>query len=375
MGEPNDDGVAAPRLGDDHADGRWSVAFPRRWWYPVSPAAKLRGAPISVTLMDTPLAVYRDDRGVPHALSDRCPHRNAPLSSGRVHADGCIECPYHGWRFDATGHCAAVPGAMDGPAAAGPTRNVTTYPTIEHDGFVWVWGEPGGAPDRDPYTQPELAGRGAGKVVFTYDLDCTLHASLENALDVPHTAFLHSGVFRGGAPRELTAVRRELPDGLEVQYLGEPVGLGSLRAAQDSATTFDHWDRFILPSIAQVEYGVAGWLRIVNTILHLPMSPTRTRAWFVVRFWTRLPVAVVKPIVLARGIQILRQDASMLARQTDNIRRFGGERYTSTELDLMGNAIWRLLRRAERAEAGGALAGGAPDAADEPVERTVRFSV
>ena len=34
----------------------------------------------------------------------------------------------------------------------------------------------------------------------------------------------------------------------------------------------------------------------------------------------------------------------MLGEQTANIRRFGGERYTSTELDLLGNAIWRLLR-------------------------------
>jgi hypothetical protein len=39
----------------------------------------------------------------------------------------------------------------------------------------------------------------------------------------------------------------------------------------------------------------------------------------------------------------------VLALQAVNIRRFGGERYTSTELDLFGNAIWRLLRQADRA--------------------------
>src|SRR3954454_24822053 len=83
------------------------------------------------------------------------------------------------------------------------------------------------------------------------------------------------------------------------------------------------------------------------------MAPFRTRAWFVVRFSTPGPASLVRPIVLARGRGILKQDAAMLARQAETIRRFGGERYSSTELDLMGNGIWRLLRQAERAESGG----------------------
>ena len=44
------------------------------------------------------------------------------------------------------------------------------------------------------------------------------------------------------------------------------------------------------------------------------------------------------------------QDADALARQTERTRRFGGERFASTEVDLLGTAIWRLLRQAERAE-------------------------
>jgi len=37
-----------------------------------------------------------------------------------------------------------------------------------------------------------------------------------------------------------------------------------------------------------------------------------------------------------------------LAAQTGSIRRFGGERYASTELDLMGPEILRMLKQAER---------------------------
>ena len=362
--------------------GRYSVAFPKQWWYPACRSAELGRRPLAITLMETPLVLFRngDGRGRPHALLDRCPHRNAPLSLGRVHPGGSIECGYHGWRFDGCGQCTGVPGLVDGAAAAAPARAVTAYDTVERDGFVWVWGAPSNAgtpPTREPFALPEFEGQGTGEAVFACDLDCTLHAALENSLDVPHTAFLHRGIFRGGStPVDITAIRRELPDGLEVQFMGEPVGFGPIRRRNGSGggPMFDHWDRFFLPGIAQIEYRIDGWLRIVNTILHLPMAPFRTRAWFVVRYWTRAPGLLVKPIVLARGRGILKQDAAMLAEQAAAVQRFGGERYTSSELDLMGNGIWRLLRRAEHgADAGNRAEAG--EAADGLSERTVTFQI
>lgn len=359
--------------------GRFSVAFPRRFWYPACPATDLgRKRPVAITLMDTPLALFRDRAGRARALVDRCPHRNVPLSLGRVD-DGCLECAYHGWRFGADGTCVTVPGLPAGEPAATRTRAAATYPTCERDGFVWVWADPEHGPEGEPFALPRLDGKQCGETVFAYDLDCTVHAALENALDVPHTAFLHRGLFRGGTPREITAVRRAVPGGIEVQYLGEPVGMGSIRGRQGAGRTFDHWDRFFLPSIAQIEYRVDGWLHIINTILHLPLSELRTRAWFVVRYWTRLPAAVAAPIVRARGMQILRQDAHMLAEQTANASRFGGERYTSTDLDVMGNAIWRMLRQAERAEQATVDTGIDVDAEGEgdgePLERTLTLRV
>jgi nitrite reductase/ring-hydroxylating ferredoxin subunit len=353
--------------------GRWSIAFPRRFWYPVVPSGELGRRPLAVTLWGTPLAVFRDASGMPHALVDRCPHRNAPLSLGRVTPEGHLACAYHGWRFDGRGACVAVPGLAEAAAVVRP-RSVTAHPACERDGFVWVWADPAVDPVGEPFRLPDLRGPGCARRVFRYDLDCTLHAALENALDVPHTAFLHRGVFRGGEPREIRAVRRPLPGGIEVSYEGEPVGMGRFRA-RPGAPTFEHWDRFFLPSVAQVEYRVAGWLHIINTILHLPLEPFRTRAWFVVQYWTRLPAPLVAPVVALRGRRILGQDARMLAAQTANIRRFGGEQYASTELDVMGRAIWTLLRRAERAadDEGVAVADTSDD--DEPIARTVILRV
>lgn len=328
--------------------GPHSVAFPRRWWYPVARSSELRRSPLAVTLMDTPLVAFRGADGRPSVVLDRCAHRNYPLSLGRVTDEGLLECGYHGWCYDAAGRCQRVPGLLGGRTQS--TWHVPAHATVESDGFVWVWGEPDAEPTRPPFALPRLDGRSVGETVFQCDLDATLRAALENSLDVPHTAFLHRGLFRGRTPRAITAVRRPIDDGVEVQYLGEPVGMGPIRLSADSGRTFDHWDRFLLPAVAQIEYAVDGWFRVVNTVLHLPLSPFRTRAWFVVRFSSPLPAPLVGATVRLQGRRILRQDADALAHQSERVLDFGGEKYASTELDLLGTAIWRLLRHADRAE-------------------------
>lgn len=335
-------------LDETSATGRWSVASLREWWVPACRSDELRRRPLAIQHEDRPLVLFRDGSGAARCLVDRCPHRNIPLSLGRVERDGTLACGYHGWRFDGDGRCTEIPGL--GPCAAGPSpRDAASLPTREADGFVWIWPAAEVAPHREPFGLPDLGtGSTVGEVVFQRDIACTVHAAVENALDVPHTAFLHGGLFRssGQGPR-VQAERRDLADGVEVEYRGEPAAFGPLRVP---GATFEHWDRFFLPSVAQVEYRIGGTVRITNSILHLPLSATRTRAWFVLRFRSPLPAALVAPVVRARGAKILQQDVDALEAQTANIARFGGERYTSTALDLLGNAILRLMRQAERSE-------------------------
>jgi nitrite reductase (NADH) small subunit len=42
------------------------------------------------------IAVFRTAEERVHAIEDKCPHRNGPLSQGIVH-DGCVTCPLHNW--------------------------------------------------------------------------------------------------------------------------------------------------------------------------------------------------------------------------------------------------------------------------------------
>ena len=339
-------------------------------WYVVARSADVSRRPVSRTLLGIPLVLFRGDGGV-SALLDRCPHRNAPLSRGRV-TGGRLECGYHGWQFDTGGRCRHVPGLCSEAHGKGKGRHVEAFPTTESNGFVWVYPTAGAKPTRPPYRFPHIDDRRYTTVRQIIDVEGTVHATAENALDVPHTHFLHRGLFRNeGARHTIDVVVRRWHDRVEAQYIGEPRPEGLIgRLLAPGGGIVEHFDRFLLPSIAQVEYRLGDDAHLVATTALTPITDWRTRMFGVVTFrLRRLPPKVgalagrlLKPL----GLAILRQDAAMLRAQTATIRRFGGERYVSTELDVLGPAILRLLRQAERGRA-------APT--NEPTEKRLQMRV
>ena len=326
--------------------GHYSVARVLDAWYVACRSDDLGDEPISRTLFELPVVLFRGAGGRAAALLDRCAHRNAPLSRGVVAEDGCIACPYHGWRFDARGSCRDVPGLLEPGDMAG--REVPAFAVHEQDGFVWVWARPDGVPVGAPIRIPCLSDDYL-VVVREYDVECTMHAALENALDVPHTAFVHRGDFRGKGSREIEAVRRRIPNGIEVEYLGEPPLSGPTRDARGRPIVSQHWDRFFLPGIAQVEYRTPPDRHLMSTLPHTPVSDFRTRFWLV-SCWKIAPAeqASVRPAIEKQLDTILGQDVEILREQTRRIRDLGGESYRSTALDLMGPEILRMLRQSER---------------------------
>lgn len=349
--------------------GHVSVAKLTDYWYVACAASELGTAPLARTIVGIPLVLFRDEHGAPGALLDRCPHRNVPLSAGRVTRGGRLECAYHGWQFDGAGVCRLIPGLIEEPARE---RRVSRFATRERDGFIWVYA----SPDKEPETEPFSLSLSGDKTYTTVRksvfANSTLHAAVENALDVPHTAFLHRGLFRTekaeSAKNELTAVVRRANDRVEAEYLGEPLPTGAVvRLLSPSGGVVQHWDRFILPSIAQVEYRLGSENHFLVTALCTPETDFETRLHAVVSFRLRIPTTLIRPLLEPLALRIFGQDARVLALQTQNIRRFGGEQFMSTEIDVLGSEIWRLLKQAER--------GDSKPGDDEIHERRVRLRV
>jgi phenylpropionate dioxygenase-like ring-hydroxylating dioxygenase large terminal subunit len=329
----------------DSNDGTGLNFSIRDAWYVLCASRELGRRPLARRLMNQPLVLFRDASEQPGALLDRCAHRNVPLSAGRM-SGGNLECAYHGWQFDRLGACKCIPG-LDGDPAL-PARKVPHHATREHDGYVWVYARPNVCPTSEPFRLAAIGRDGYTTVQRAVDADAGVFAVLENALDVPHTAFVHRGLFRGGATNTVTAVVTRSAHGVQTEYIGEPRPKGiAARILSPRGGVVRHYDRFFLPAIAQVEYAIGDDTHFIVTALCTPVDDFSTRLFATVTFRTRLPGWLVKPVLNPFAMRIFAQDATILRLQSGSIQRFGGARFASTEIDLMGPQIMRLMRLAQ----------------------------
>src|SRR5436190_10491130 len=75
----------------------------RNYWYPVLQSEELvAGKPVPFKVLGEALTAWRDKAGRPQVVRDKCPHRGAKLSAGRV-LEGTLQCAWNGLRFDGRG--------------------------------------------------------------------------------------------------------------------------------------------------------------------------------------------------------------------------------------------------------------------------------
>jgi len=324
-----------------------AAGVPLRAWYAVAPATAVTSRrPHSARLLDVPLVLWRGADGRPAAFVDRCPHRGVPLSAGRL-VDARLECAYHGWRFEADGRCALVP-ALPGPPDA-RRRAAETWPVAEAAGQVWACPSPDPPP---PPADPMLLPPGASRVELVRVVPASFADAIENVLDVPHTAFVHAGLFRRAAARRPVEVEiRETAEGAEAEYLDEPRPSGLAgRLLAPGATRVRHVDRFRLPALAQVEYRFGDrWLLVVDHFL-APVAPRLTRVAYRVTFRLPLPAVVLRPLLRALATRVLAQDVRVLGLQARGREAFGDEGDVSTLADVLGPRLRRQLARAAAGE-------------------------
>lgn len=166
-------------------------------WFPLARTRLIKpGKPISRMIDECPIVLWRDDHGTVHAMEDRCVHRRAALSAGKI-IDGTLQCPYHGWQYDTTGACVHIPSL--GPAGKISSQfRIDTFPVVLRYGWAWVWwGDPVAAdeayiPDI-PFLDPGKDAVGGRLTRFSYQAPQEL--VVENLLDLTHLDFVHGAIF------------------------------------------------------------------------------------------------------------------------------------------------------------------------------------
>jgi len=171
--------------------------FEKTLFHPVARVEDLGERPLAAHLMGEDLVLWRDRSGDVHAAADRCPHRGAALSLGRVvsHADGdALECGYHGWRFDGGGQCVAVPAL---PGFTPPAEHrACAYSARTAYGLIWVALRSGVAADESgllPAFAAETDDRLRKVNCGPYDVATSAPRIVENFLDMSHFGFVHEG--------------------------------------------------------------------------------------------------------------------------------------------------------------------------------------
>jgi phenylpropionate dioxygenase-like ring-hydroxylating dioxygenase large terminal subunit len=171
-----------------------SGTYLRNAWYVGAWSDELGdGGVLGRTILKEPVVLFRQGNGEVVALHDRCPHRFAPLSMGKVLGGNRIQCPYHGLEFNASGACVLNPhGNKHIPSRA----RVRAFPVIEKHKAIWVWmgereADPAKVPDfRVLDNVPELHATKRDSIVIKANYELIV----DNLLDLSHTSYLHDGI-------------------------------------------------------------------------------------------------------------------------------------------------------------------------------------
>lgn len=192
------------------------------FWYPVEFSSRVDSSTmIPLELFGHSWVLFRDASGQAACVQDECAHRACPLSLGSV-VDGQLQCAYHGWRFDGSGACTAMPST-----AFCKGIKVASLPIEEADGLIWVFP---GAYNKGRAIHDDNYEEGRGLYVQPYGEECivpqppsgasslspppgyAVHAELvmevpvehglllENLLDLAHAPFTHTSTFAKGWP-------------------------------------------------------------------------------------------------------------------------------------------------------------------------------
>jgi len=185
-------------------------ALLRRYWQPIATTGELaENAVRAVRILGEDLTLYRDRGGRLGLIEQRCAHRRVDLRCG-IPVAGGLECPYHGWTYDATGQCIAQP-------AESPENNfkervkLLSYPVEELGGLIWAYLGPSPAP-LIPHWAP-LVEENAYRQIGVTEIPCNWLQCQENSMDSVHVEYLHGHLW------EYVLERLQIDDPAKIQQM------------------------------------------------------------------------------------------------------------------------------------------------------------
>lgn len=285
------------------------------WYFALPGHALRRGRTVARTLLGEPVLLGRAADGTPFALRNICPHRGIPLSYGTF--DGCeVECCYHGWRFDTTGRCTAIPSLYEGQKLTTGKIGVAAYPAREVQGNVWLFfgDNPGTAPP--PPEIPEI-GDVVPKLFERMRVPAAIDHAVVGLMDPAHGAFVH----RAWWWRSRNSIHEKAKE-----FTASPYGFTMLRHAPSSnANAYrllggapETEITFRLPS-ARIEHIRVGKRFVASLTAVTPLTDGETEVNHAI-YWDLPWLSALKPALRPYVRAFLNQDRRIMVMQSEGLK-------------------------------------------------------
>ena len=225
------------------------------------------------------MVLWRNAEDEIQAFVDRCPHRGARLSMGRVE-NGNLECPYHGWQFSTGGQCVKVPAVPDFTPPA--SQRVKAFEVQEAYGLVWVRLEssdsqlPVFAAESDEHLRKVNCG--------PYDVAASAPRIIENFLDMSHFGFVHEGWLGSRDATAMATYKVEAKDtGVIATGCKAVQPQSNLHSTQPAEVEYTYEVTApytaVLTKIPEEGSSKQGWREQIGLFI-CPITPETSRVWF-----------------------------------------------------------------------------------------------
>jgi phenylpropionate dioxygenase-like ring-hydroxylating dioxygenase large terminal subunit len=287
----------------------------RNQWYGIMDSKELKGKkPVGVTRFGEKLVLWRGEDKKVNCLYDRCCHRGAALSKGKV-TDNTLRCPFHGFAYDSTGKVTMIP-ANGRNTPVHERYHVNAYKAEDKYGFIWIWyGDNREDLPEIPFFKNLREGFSWGGFSETWPVHYT--RAIENQLDVVHLPFVHANSIGRGNRTLVNGPVVEWEDNLMTFYVynteddgvSRPLSAGEIKNYRELFNL-----NFQMPNMWQ--NNISDDIRIMAVFA--PIDETNTRIYL--RFYQKfMKVPVLRELVnLLSGISnryILHQDRRVVITQ------------------------------------------------------------
>lgn len=291
------------------------------FWYIVAESHELGlNKVISRSVLGEWLAVFRDNNGKIAALQDKCLHRTAQISRGKV-VGGELQCPYHGWKYGSNGSVTHIPSM--GPTFKAGSKCARAFEVIEQEGYIYVRLSSEKS-DVKPFSMPCHGERGYTTIRLQNLFKNNVTNCAENFVDIPHTTFVHPKIFRDAKHEKFGAhIVRE--DGrVKVTYKNEKKNFGWFSwFINPSGEEIGHTDEFFVPNITSVHYRFGGKNHFIITSQSVPLNENETLVYTDLTYNYGIWTLPSRPLVKWQAQTIIDQDVEILDNQMKTIKKYG----------------------------------------------------